>query len=409
MAAAAWAGAACRSKIRTKPEIYRTDTGKMIVEDEFLNFIFIKIKTVKQDEIVLMAVDHFGSEWITNSTKLLYELCPGTTRKIVAHTGPQKDSKNVKNCLKLLNEAGENVPRFVSHHLDELPPVTFNSLDVSCLLGKIEQLGADITTMKQAVSLQTNTCNDLRIITTDINQRLGAIEQPRPNLERGPILQTIKPGASQRSSTSQGCEKTQDGVEGQISEEDSSQKVEISALGLDGQISAAKGDPQVTWSEVAATPPWNLVRDKRGNSRRKQVSENASVKPKPRLNLSKGKKTGGIVGTGTGGDIQIIKSKLVSVFATKFSPDLDSETLTSYMKDKLGRDVTCQKIETVQTRFSSFKITAECKEVGEMYNPELWPEGTFVRRFYEARKPKSSVGLMSVINVPSMGAGVHDA
>ena len=79
------------------------------------------------------------------------------------------------------------------------------------------------------------------------------------------------------------------------------------------------------------------------------------------------------------------------------------------MKDKLGRDVTCQKIETVPCRFSSFKITAECKEVDEMYNPELWPEGTFVLRFYEARKPKSTVGPMSVMNVPVMGAGVHDA
>lgn len=47
--------------------------------------------------------------------------------------------------------------------------------------------------------------------------------------------------------------------------------------------------------------------------------------------------------------------------------------------------------------------------MGEMYNPELWPEGTFVRRFYEARKPKSTGGLMAVMNVPLMGAGVHDA
>lgn len=103
----------------------------------------------------------------------------GTTRKLVAHTRPQKDSKNVRNCLRLLNEAGENVPWFVSHHLDELPRVTFNSLDVSCLLGKIKQLGADITNMKQAVSLETKTCNDLRIITADINQHMGAFEQTK--------------------------------------------------------------------------------------------------------------------------------------------------------------------------------------------------------------------------------------
>lgn len=409
MASTACAGAAGRSKIRIKPKIYRTDSGEVIVEDEFLNFLFIKIKTVKQDEIVLMAVDHFGSEWITNSTKLLFELCPGTTRKFVAHNGPQKDSKNVRSCLKLLNEAGENVPRFVSHHLDELPPVTFSSLDVSCLLGKIEQLSADINTMKQAVSLQTNICNDLRIITADINQRLDIIEQPRANQDRGPTFQTNKSGTSQRVSIHQACEKTQDGMECQISEEDSSQKVENSASSLDGPTCTAKVHPNVAWSEVAATSPWILVQGTRSNNRRKQVPVNAAVNTKPCLNHPKGKKTGGIVGTGTGGDIQVIKSKLVSVFATKFSPGVDSETLTSYMENKLGRQVTCQKLETVQSRFSSFKITAECKDMSEMYNPELWPEGTFVHRFYEARKPKPTVGLQAVMNVPSMGAGVYDA
>lgn len=408
MAAAACGVATGRSKIRTKPEIYHTDTGQVIVEDELLNFLFVKLKTVKQDEIVLMATDRFGSEWIANSTKLLFELCPGSTRKLVAHTGPQKDSKNIRSCLKLLNEAGENVPRFVSHHLDELPPVTFNSLDVSCLLGKIEQLSVDITTMKQAVALQTNSCNNLRIFTMDINQRLNAIEQPRTNRKRGPVLQTTKPVMTQGVSTPQACEKTQDDMEGQTSEGDLSQ-MENSASGLGRLTSVAKEDSHAKWSDMAATPPWNLAQGKRSNNRKKQVHENASVKPKPRMNTHKGKKPAGIVGTGTGGDIQVIKSKLVSVFATKFSPDLDSETLTKYMKDKLGRDVTCQKIEAVQSRFSSFKITAECKEVDEMYNPELWPEGTFVRRFYEARKPKSTAMSISVMNVPVMGSGVPHA
>lgn len=126
------------------------------------------------------------------------------------------------------------------------------------------------------------------------------------------------------------------------------------------------------------------------------------------MNPHKGKKTAGIVGTGMGGDSRVIKSKMVSVFATKFSPDLDSETLTNYMEDKLGRNVTCQKIEVVQSRFSFFKITAECKEVEEMYNPELWPEGTFVRRFYETRKSKSIAVPISVLNMPVMGSGGPD-
>lgn len=98
------------------------------------------------------------------------------------------------------------------------------------------------------------------------------------------------------------------------------------------------------------------------------------------------KKTGNakpIIGTGTVGNIRVVKTKLVSVFASKFSPDLDAETLSGYLKEKLGREITCQRIDTVHRRCGSFKITAECDEVNEMYDLELWPEGALVRRYYQ--------------------------
>lgn len=59
--------------------------------------------------------------------------------------------------------------------------------------------------------------------------------------------------------------------------------------------------------------------------------------------------------------------------------------LASYLRGKLGREVTCQKLDTVQSWFSSFKATAECKEIAEMHDPKLWPEGAFVCRFYETQ------------------------
>ena len=148
-------------KQRIKPEIYTTIDGKTIVEDELLSFLAVKLKTVPQNDIILMAANHFGSDWIESSKKVLFELCPGKGQRCVA----QKDANNVKSCLKLLNEVGEDVPRFVSYHLDDLPPVTFNSLDVSCLVSKIERLSAEIASMKNAVSEQstaetlTNECD----------------------------------------------------------------------------------------------------------------------------------------------------------------------------------------------------------------------------------------------------------
>lgn len=112
-----------------------------------------------------------------------------------------------------------------------------------------------------------------------------------------------------------------------------------------------------------------------------------------------------IIGTGAVSTIRTVKTKLVSVFATKFALDVDAETLALYLREKLKRDVTCQKIASKRSRFGSFKVTAECNDVGEMYNPELWPEGALVRRYYEPRKPgtvvPNSVDPAGAITAPS--------
>ena len=177
-----------------------------MVEDEFLNFIVVKMKTLSQDDVVLLTVNHFGSEWIESSRKVLFELCPHTTQRLVAHKGQHKDVNNIKSCLKLLNEVAEDIPRFVSHNLDDLPPVSFNSLDVSCLLGKIKRLGLDLSGMKQAMSAQTEVCEDLSTVTAGLNQRLCLIEKgekvaeslPSPTFTEEDAASQVSDNAGQR-------------------------------------------------------------------------------------------------------------------------------------------------------------------------------------------------------------------
>lgn len=65
----------------------------------------------------------------------------------------------------------------MSHYFDELPPVT--ALMFLACLEKIERLSADISTVKQAMSMQTSTCEHLRVVTADINKHVSVIEQPR--------------------------------------------------------------------------------------------------------------------------------------------------------------------------------------------------------------------------------------
>ncbi|KAK1904024.1 Coiled-coil domain containing protein 39 [Dissostichus eleginoides] len=171
------------SRSRVKPEIYMTVDGKVIVDDELLNFLPVKIKTLSQDEIVLLAANTFDSEWIESSKKVLFELCP-TTQRNVSHKGERKDVNNIKSCLKVMNECGENTPRFVSYYLDELPPGTFTNMDVSSLLGRMEQLCAEVCSMKHAMQLQADVSEDFRAITVEIDRLVCALEHST-DLTRG--------------------------------------------------------------------------------------------------------------------------------------------------------------------------------------------------------------------------------
>lgn len=53
-------------------------------------------------------------------------------------------------------------------------------------------------------------------------------------------------------------------------------------------------------------------------------------------------------------------------------------------------------MDTTQNQYSSFKVTVECDKVGDMYEPHLWPDGVFVRQFYEAHKPRINVGPVNI-------------
>jgi len=52
MAEGAGGSAAAPSRSRIKPEIDKAIDGKVIVEDELLNFLVIKMKTMSHDDII---------------------------------------------------------------------------------------------------------------------------------------------------------------------------------------------------------------------------------------------------------------------------------------------------------------------------------------------------------------------
>lgn len=392
---AVYSGAPVLARVRLKPDIYKTTDGKVIVEDELLHFLAIKMRTLSQDEIVLLAANNFDSDWIEASKKVLFEICPTSQRNIV-HKGAQKDANNIKSCLKVLNECGENVPRFVSHYLDELPPVTFSNMDVCGLLRKIEQLHCDVSAMKHALHRQTEISECLWVSTADVTRRIGALEQHSDHGHNG-FAGPVRWLEAGNVSTDHAAKFAAAG--------DADSLAEVTEILEDRHRGELQRPKLLTMESATPThsPGLSKWSDAVRKGKRKSTEEYQHGTRSGKSSLGQ-KKTGKtIVGTGDAGGIKMITTKRVSVFASRFSPDIDAEVLRTHLASKLGHGVLCERIVTVNTRYASFKVSAECKEIGDMYNPELWPEGTYVRRFYEPRK----AGIIG--NAATLSAGATSA
>lgn len=100
----------------------------------------------------------------------------------------------------------------------------------------------------------------------------------------------------------------------------------------------------------------------------------------------------GVTGTAVinNDELSTVRTKMVSVFATKFNLNLEAETLRLFLQEQMNREVKCRKIDIPHSRFSSFWVTAEWDDWKEMYNPVFWPAGSVIRRFFEPRRAKGA-------------------
>ncbi len=166
-----------------------------------------------------------------------------------------------------------------------------------------------------------------------------------------------------------------------------SESRELTARVSGPEVSLERQAPGVTseLDEVTAgalTQAWTIV-VKEGR-RLKHVPQSATDQCVP---ARKEKRKMGITGTSNVCAIKTVTSKLVSVFATRFDPALDADILRGYLVEKLqNQTVVCRKIAPTQGRYSSFHVTAECNDVGCVYDPDLWPAGIYVRHYYNARR-----------------------
>ena len=143
-----------------------------------LCFVTNKMHLLAPKMIVQLCSTTYSDAEIEAAKEQLFGLCADdtTTRKI-KRQGPEKGKRNLEDIIQLLDEKAENMPRFVALDLSKLPPITFDSIDVSSLLDEIQKMRTEIQYLKKSVGGVTEATKTITESMNGLQNRVTRVEK----------------------------------------------------------------------------------------------------------------------------------------------------------------------------------------------------------------------------------------
>ena len=134
------------------------------VVNELLTFVIHKLQWMPPDSVTQLCIGFYDDQVIERASKLLFEMCGSGSRedRYRRRQGEHKKMGTMRDIIALVQRRNNELPvTFVAHNLSNLPPVTFDSIDVCVLLSRMEHMRLEMDALKAVVSTQTSVCDDL--------------------------------------------------------------------------------------------------------------------------------------------------------------------------------------------------------------------------------------------------------
>ena len=374
-----------------------------VIVDELLCFLVNKIDVLPPQSIADLCLTTYDEGEIEAAKKRLFDLCADeNSSRFRRRQGPKKSAANLDDMIRLLQEKGTDVPLFVARDLSRLPPITFDSVDVSSLLHSVRRAQLEIDVLKASVGIQRDTTVDLTEIIKAVDLRMAAVETA--SIVPAVPVAMVTPAAvvdadditlaKQLATTAARPDDTQWLALGETSSAVTT--ICASSTSICAPLTSVCAPPTSvcapstsvcapsTSSRAPTTTEWTTVVRRPHNTKQPSRVNSTGARPK--------KKTG-VTGNGQGSGLRSVKRKrLASIFATRFEPHVSCDDIELYLKSRLVGNVPV-KVDAIPTKFStyaSFHITCECDEPAIFMDPSLWPEDIFVRWWRSPASPSST-------------------
>ena len=416
-----------------------SDTGSGVIINELLCFVANKLDLLPTETIVQLCVTSFQDAEIEDAKKQLFEMCADeTTTRLITRKGPKKASQNMEDIIKMLHEKGSDTPTFVAQNLQALPPIAFNSLDVSHLLHTIQKTQTEMEILKEVMKVQSEVVSDLVKAQSHISngQAKSGNRQGDMDTENGSPSQQRMPAAPAmvQQHSSDGTRRANVTVQQPVGTSDVNQRLATQAnmqnppvpeqqqkLSTDQEqeakhlhpadlaIEAVSQSLQQTCEErktdAARVGPsyadkaseWRTMTKVRGKV--KAVPPGTAPLLGDSASVRKGQQhiSGSVKDTGIITVKKAVKEKYASVFASRFDVTVTENELQAYLESRLpGLKPLVRAVETRFNSYRSFHVYCVCSNPSVFLSGDVWPEGAYVR-WWKGPFPEQAPGPPSVV------------
>ena len=403
----------------------KNDNNNGVVIDELLCFVQNKIDLLPPTAIADLCTATFQDGDIEASKRRLFELCADENcTRLRKRQGPHKTTKNIDDIVRLMQEKGTDTPTFVALNLAKLPPVTFDSIDVSALLHSIQHAQFEIDLLRACVQTQQTSSDSLREVVGSVSVRLAAVEsatvesrQPHASVSAEPrapaATATLLVATYDDDETLVVKNRLCDALSPVLARDDWPAPGELPAPPSSAPPSSAPPSSAPPSSAPPSSAPPSSAPPSSAPSTSTEparpaspvtTSDDATWSSVARRGKPKGQQrrqtptsrphttSKGITGSAKGSGIKSTGVKrFANVFATRFESHVTADDIATYLRQRLrgGNKLSVERVAT-KYNYASFHITCECADTAIFMDPSLWPEDIFVRWWRNPRLPSNT-------------------
>lgn len=335
-----------------------------IVINEFLTFVQNKSDDLDEPSIILICSNNYTDSEIEAGKTALYEVCGGNGVRNIQRKGDDKRKKNIKDVLKLVKETPrDEQPIFVARDLSRLPSVTFDYVDVTCLLKDMSTMKNEFTQLQNRVATEMS---DLRASlssnTTPATPKRRLSKQTEKPLAPVPVPSGTHTEVAAESSLSVHTPTYRDIVFKERSQRAKTTQHRGTTQPVESTRKLLENANTVTTpseTDDDKTPFIEVVRKQRKRNINMRGSLTNSCK------------------------IQVVESQC-AIYLSRASKNVTVVDIREHIKE-MGEQ--CIEVELLkqnrETLFNSFKVKILCSKLSTFLDTKFWPEGLVYRRFRE--------------------------